>query len=337
MASPEKKVEHLLALTQLESRASRSEEAARALRTAILLLDADAAIAQLATPRGKGERYVLYAGSDTPAALPPNLEASEAMQTLQAERQALLVPDHSDNPSLAASDPCPGVEAGPVLFVPVDQKGGLPAYLAVYRRRGRAKYTASETEIMLLLSCWLSINLENHRLAASAEKMLLTDESTQIYNARFVKNALTREVKRGDRHGQELALIRIEIDQVDAFRSEHGGAKTTRMLKDIAQVLAKCVRSFDLLGKDGDTGFIAILPQTANGDAHEVAERMRAAIASRAFPPAATGAITATLGIASFPHEGHEVPALLAVAERALEQGRTKGGNCVANATRKAA
>ena len=86
MASPEKKVEHLLALTQLESRASRSEEVARALRTAILLLDADAAIAQLATPRGKGERYVLYAGSDMSVVLLSNLEVSEAMQTFQAER-----------------------------------------------------------------------------------------------------------------------------------------------------------------------------------------------------------------------------------------------------------
>jgi diguanylate cyclase (GGDEF)-like protein len=337
MASPEKKVEHLLALTQLEGRASRSEEIARALRTAILLLDADAAIAQLASARGKGDRFVLYAGSDTPAALPPNVEGSEAMQALQSERQALLVPDHSDNPSLAASDPCPGVEAGPVLFVPVDLKGGLPAYLAVYRRRGRAKYTANETELMLLLASWLSTTLENHRLAASAEKMLLTDETTQIYNARFVKSALTREVKRGDRHGQELALIRIEIDQVESFRAEHGNAKTTRMMKDVAQTLSKCVRSFDVLGKDGDTGFMAILPQTANGDAHEVAERMRAAIASCAFAPASVGAITATFGLASFPHEGHEVPALLAVADRALEQGRTKGGNCVATATKKAA
>ena len=334
MASSEKKVEHLLTLTQMEDRGSRSEVIARALRTAILLLDGDAAIAQLASARGKGDRLVLYAGSDTPAALPANLETSEAMATLQSERQAFLVPDHSDNPSLAAADPCPGVEAGPVLFVPVDQKGGFPAYLAVFRRRGRAKYTAAETEIMLLLANWLSVTLENHRLAASAERLAITDETTQIYNARFLKSALTREVKRGDRHGQELALIRIEIDHLEEFRAEHGAAKTTRMLKEFAQVLASCVRSFDLLGKDGDQGFMAILPQTANGDAHDVAERMRARIASHAF---SAGPVTATFGLASFPQEGHEVPALLAVADRALEQGRTKGGNCVATATRKAA
>jgi len=330
MASPEKKIEHLLKLSQLEGRASRSEVIARALRTAILLLDADAAVALLASARGQGDRNVLYAGSETPAALPSNIDASEALRMLATERQALLVPDHSDNPELATADPCPGVEAGPVLFVPVDQKGGLPAYLAAYRRRGRAKYTASETELMLLLASWLSVTLENHRLAAGAERLVITDETTQIYNARFLKTALRREVRRADRHGQELSLIRVEIDGVDDWRSEHGAAKTTRMLKDTAAVLAGKVRSFDLLGKDGDTGFMAILPQTCAADAHEVAERMRSAIA-------AAGQVTATFGIAAFPAEGHEIEALLAVADRALEQGRTRGGNCVATAARKAA
>src|SRR5215203_3734550 len=157
MASPEKKIEHLLKLTQVEGRVPRPEIIARALRTAILLLDADAAVALLASARGEGDRLVLYAGSETPAALPSNVDASEAFKSLALERQALLVPDHSDNPEFAAADPCPGVEAGPVLFVPVDQKGGLPAYLAVYRRRGRARYNASETELMLLLASWLSV------------------------------------------------------------------------------------------------------------------------------------------------------------------------------------
>jgi len=337
MASPEKKIEHLLKLTQLEGRAARSEVVARALRTAILLLDADAAVALLASARGEGDRLVLYAGSETPAALPSNVDASEALKTLAGERQALFVPDHSDNAELAAADPCPGVESGPVLFVPVDQKGGLPAYLAVYRRRGRARYNASETELMLLLASWLSMTLENQRLGAGAERLALTDETTQIYNARFLKTALRREVRRADRHGQELSLIRIEIDRLGDWRTEHGAMKTTRLLKEMAAVLAGKVRSFDLLGKDGDTGFMAILPQTSAADAHEVAGRMRAAIAAHAFVSTAAGTVTATFGVAAFPQEGHEVEALLAVAERALEQGRARGGNCVATTARKAA
>src|SRR5262245_57782693 len=132
MASSEKVIEQLLQLSQLPEGGTRADVVARALRTAILLLDADAAVAVLASTRGKGERLVLYAGSDTPAALPSIVDTSEALRTLAEERQALAVPDLSDHPTLAPADACPGVEAGPVLFAPLDQKGGVPAYLSVY-------------------------------------------------------------------------------------------------------------------------------------------------------------------------------------------------------------
>src|SRR5690349_14297310 len=176
MASSERKIEHLLQLAALPGRESRHEAIARGLRTAILLLDGDAAIATLAQANDGGERFVLYAGSETPAALPSNVDTSEALRTLGEARQVVLVPDHSDNPAFTTADPCPGVEAGPVLFVPVEQRGGLPAYLAVYRKRGRARYTANETELLMLLAGWLATTLDHQRLAAGAEKLALVDD-----------------------------------------------------------------------------------------------------------------------------------------------------------------
>jgi hypothetical protein len=240
---------------------------------------------------------VLYAGSDTPAALPSNLESSEALKLLTLERQALLVPDHSDNPALASADPCPGVEAGPVLFVPVDQKGGFAAYLAVYRRRGRARYTANETELLLLLASWLGVTLENHRLAAGAERLALTDDTTpSTMSLASSRGAL---VRRSSAATATVTSSRSSASKSTTWTrtaSEHGSANPARMLKRSGGHLAKSVRSFDVLGKDGDSGFVAILPQTGNGDAHEVAERMRAAVAAHS-------AVTATFERPRFPRK----------------------------------
>jgi len=291
----------------------------------------------LASSRGRGDRLVLYAGSDTPAALPSIVDTSEALRALAQERQALQVPDLSDHPTYATSDACPGAEAGPVLFVPVDQVGSLPAYLAVYRKRGRARYTAHETQLLLLLAAWLGASLENLRHAAAAERLVLTDDATQIYNSRFLESALKREIHRSDRHGQELSLIRVEIDGLEQFKETHGKARAARLFKQLAAILAKQVRSSDVLGKDEANEFLALLPQTGRDDATEVAERMRTAVAATAFAPVQAGAVTATFSVASFPQDGIDVDALLAVAERALEQGRMRGGNCVVSAARKAA
>jgi len=80
-----------------------------------------------------------------------------------------------------------------------------------------------------------------------------------------------------------------------------------------------------------------VLPQTNPAAAKEVAERMRAAVAARAFAPAEAGQVSVTIALASFPQDGVEVDALFAVAERSLEQGRSSGGNRVTQGARRVA
>jgi hypothetical protein len=51
-------IEHLLHLSSLAERGTRGDAMARALHTAVLLLDADAAVLVLASSRRRGERLV---------------------------------------------------------------------------------------------------------------------------------------------------------------------------------------------------------------------------------------------------------------------------------------
>ena len=337
MAAHEKVIEHLLHLSSLAERGTRADAMARALQTAILLLDTDAAVLVLASSRRRGERLVLYAGSETPASLPLTLKESAALQALGERRHALAVTDLSDDAALAAADSCPGVDAGPVLFVPVDQRDPLPAYIAAYRKRGRAKFTAIETELMLLLAGWLSVTLENVRLAAGTERLAITDDATEIYNARYLKSALRREVRRAHRFGQELSLLRVDLDDPATSGEAPEAAHGPRVLRDVAALLASQVRSFDVLGRQGDDSFMIVLPQTNHEAAKDVAERMRSAVEAATFAPAEAGQVTVTIAVSTFPHDGVELDALFSVVERALEQGRLRGGNCVTEGARRVA
>jgi diguanylate cyclase (GGDEF)-like protein len=337
VAAHEKAIEQLLLLSNLAERGTRAEAMARALQTAILLLDADAAVLVLASSRRRGERLVQYAGSETPATLPLTLKESFALNALGEKPQVIAVSDLSADAALVAADSCPGVDSGPVMFVPVDQRDPLPAYLAVYRKGGRARFTAIETELMLLLAGWLSITLENIRLAAGTERLSISDDVTEVYNARFLKSALRREVRRAQRFGQELSLLLVDLDETAATDESAGAARGHGVLRDVATLLAGQLRSFDVLGRQGDDSFMIVLPQTNHEGAREVAERMRAAVAAATFAPAEAGQVTVTIAVSTFPHHGVEVEALLSVAERALEQGRQGGGNRVAQGARRVA
>ena len=337
MASPEKAIELLSELSNLVERGTRADLLTRALRTANQLVDADAASLVFASSRRRGERVVLYPGSDTPAVLKLPLDKSDVLRVFADNHAPLGVPDLSDNPGLLAGDACPGVEAGPVLYTPVPQRDPLPAYLAVYRKRGRAKFSVFETQAMQLLAAWLSAALENLRLSAGTERLALTDDLTEIYNFRFVKSALRRETRRANRFRQELSILVIEVDGWGAYREARGHQAGHLLLKEMSTLLAQQVRSFDILGRYEDDSFVVVLPQTGADGAAEAAERMRAVIEERAFANNEAGAVTATLGIASFPQDGNDADALLPVADRAVEQGRLQGGNRVASSMRKAA
>jgi diguanylate cyclase (GGDEF)-like protein len=324
-------------------RAGRAEWLARALRIAILLLDADAAAVVFDASRKRGERLVLFPGSPEPALLPQAPAGSEALRLVARSRQPLAVPDLLDQPELAAGDACPGLEAGPAVFIPLSRRDAQPAYLAAYRRRGRARFSATETQLMILLGAWLATSLDRLRLAAGRERLCLSDELTGTYNARFLRTALKREVRRANRFGQECSLVLFGFDS-GAFAVDAGGAPdpvvaaaATAWLREAAGVLAAQVRGFDLLGRLEDGSFLLLLPQTGRDGAHEAAERMRAALEAHAFAATPTGPPEVCCGVACFPHDGPDAEALLSVAGRALEHSRRHGNGPADETTRQAA
>jgi diguanylate cyclase (GGDEF)-like protein len=183
--------------------------------------------------------------------------------------------------------------------------------------------------MMLLLSAWLGLALETLRLSSGKAKLAVTDELTEVYNARFLRTALRRELRRAGRFGQEVSLVMVEVDPPESVQAENGEPRANAILKELATVLAHEVRAFDLVARlDGDR-FMLILPQTAKAGAREVAERMRAAVERNEFSTGPAGTVTASFGVASFPREGGDDKALVAAVERALGQARQRGPNCV--------
>jgi diguanylate cyclase (GGDEF)-like protein len=321
MAAQDKALELLLELGNPSVRRTRAEQLEHALRTALALTDGDAAVVLAPTGR-RTERLLLHAGSPATALLPAPPQGSVVVRSLIENPQPLALPDLSEDPRLVAGDGCPGVEAGPVLFAALWQRDPAPGYLGVFRRRGRARFSPAEVRALALLTGSLANSLESLRLSSGAEKVALTDDLTQVYNARFLKTALARELKRAGRFGQEVSLVMVGVDRFGAHCERQGDLRGSALLRETAAVLAQQVRSFDLLTRFGDERFMAVLPQTGRDGARLVAERMRTAVAFHAFTGLAPGDVTVSAAVSAFPQEGTEAPALLAAVERALAKAQ---------------
>ena len=333
----DKAFEVLLELGNSTERWTGNELFDRALRACLMLTEADAVII-LTSSRGLEERIALHTGSSVLAVLQAPPVGSEVIRNLAQSCQPLAVPDLTEEPQIAAADGCPGVDPGPVLYVPLRLRQLAPAYLAAYRRRGRARFTRYDVRSMLLLGAWLSSAIETLRLSSGRERLAITDELTSVYNLRFLEAALARELRRGRRFGHEVSIAKIEVDRsYPVGDAEPDDSTAATILAELALVLSRQVRSFDLLGRGDGNTFLLLLPQTTREDAVDVAERARVAVESHSFSDRPAGAMTLSVGVATALEDGADAGKLLAAADRALERAREQGRNCVATLPRRAA
>jgi diguanylate cyclase (GGDEF)-like protein len=335
MLSRERVLESLLDLSGRVAH-SRPELLGRVLRCALQLLDAAGTTALV--PHGRQlQHFALRRGMAHPDELECPGSTGELSRLLVLHGRAVLSDDAMNDPRISPSERCPGIEPGAALFVPMRVRRNDPGYLGAFRRTGAAPFTATDVHLMTLLGAWAAAALENQKLAASVEKLAVTDDLTRVYNYRFLKTALRREIKRAARFRQDLSIIMIDVDNLKGYNDRHGHLRGSYLLREMAGLLAGAVRSWDLVAKYGGDEFTIILPQTGREGALTAAERLRQAIAEHAFPLAARGAITISLGIACFPHQGDNVTTLLQASDRALYRAKQLGRNRVEEAERAAA
>ncbi|HXH96944.1 MAG TPA: GGDEF domain-containing protein, partial [Gaiellaceae bacterium] len=169
-----------------------------------------------------------------------------------------------------------------------------------------------------------AIALENAKLHELVEQQALVDALTGLANRRACEQALRAEIARADRLGTPLALVLADLDDFKAVNDVHGHAAGDELLRTFASVLQDTLRAGDLAGRWGGEEFALLLPGTDSSGAVRLAERVRAALATRQAAGAASVAVTCSFGVAQS-EAGSDPEALLAAADAALYRAKREG------------
>jgi diguanylate cyclase (GGDEF)-like protein len=132
--------------------------------------------------------------------------------------------------------------------------------------------------------------------------------------------------------GEPVGVIIADLDHFKRVNDTRGHAVGDVVLKDVAYVLRKQLRAFDLAYRLGGEEFLILVPGSDLLHTAELAERLRAGIAA---DPVGEGlSVTISLGVgASEQNERFDYSAVFADADAALYRAKRSGRNrvCVAS------
>ncbi len=213
---------------------------------------------------------------------------------------------------------CLGLAALKPGLATIDHMGMALAYcvlailisLVLESQRGFAAYTR------ILLS---RANVELRQLA-------VTDHLTGAVNRRFFEEMLKKSIDLSARTGRPLSLLFIDLDRFKSINDDFGHEAGDRALKATVDTVSADLRESDVISRFGGEEFCVMLPDTGEGAASEIAERLR----SRREVSVIEGidrALTMSLGVATLA-PGDDAKSLVAKADRALYQAKARGRNC---------
>jgi len=159
-----------------------------------------------------------------------------------------------------------------------------------------------------------------------------SDGLTKISNYRHFNHVLQLEIDRQRRYRRPLTLLMIDIDDFKRTNDHFGHLIGDMVLIKIATLLTAEIRGFDFIARYGGDEFTVILPEITEKEALAVGRRIMKAIGLHEFQSPEhkdIGAISVTIGIASFPKDAAEGQELVAKADQAMYTGKSAGKNCI--------
>ncbi|MBE9158536.1 diguanylate cyclase [Nodosilinea sp. LEGE 06152] len=181
----------------------------------------------------------------------------------------------------------------------------------------------------------LSLALANLHLRETLKQQSIRDPLTRLFNRRYLEESLAQAIQEAQRHHHPIGVIMLDIDHFKWFNDTYGHAAGDRVLQAVGQLLLDSVRGSDIACRYGGEEMLLVLPRSSLEVTVVRAEEIRQAISQlqMSYEGLALGALTTSLGVASYPVHGLTEGEVIRAADAALYQAKAQGRNRVVAAT----
>jgi diguanylate cyclase (GGDEF)-like protein len=226
-----------------------------------------------------------------------------------------------------------GISAGELLVIPVQGAEAEAGVLCLLGEPG--PFSDLDLERAQVVAEHAALALRNAERYRAARDRAFIDDVTEVYNARYLLEALDREIRRAERYGSELSILFLDLDRFKLVNDTHGHLVGSNTLRQLSRLLEGCVRQVDTVARYGGDEFTIVLVDTGERAGRIIAERIRQSIERHGFEaaPGRTHRLTCSLGLSTYPAHGRTREALLDAADKAMYRAKSQGRNKVVSAS----
>ena len=154
------------------------------------------------------------------------------------------------------------------------------------------------------------------------------DQLTGMLNRNSLADRTVELAHQSERTGQPVGLIVGDLDHFKQINDTHGHATGDAVLQDVAYMLRKQLRAFDLAYRIGGEEFLVLLPGADLAQTAEMAERLRQGVGADTVGGGLR--VTMSFGVSASQKEtAFEYKSICAQADAALYEAKRGGRNGV--------
>ena len=191
------------------------------------------------------------------------------------------------------------------------------------RLQGRYENLIDKVEQMEMETLKVKSHMEEERLRAR------TDPLTGLPNRAAYDEQIAQEFERWSRYKTNFSVVVCDLDFFKKVNDSYGHLAGDKVLRLVAKVISKNIRTTDFACRFGGEEFVVLLPSSSVKDSIEAMEKVRKKLETSPFNFHGEPVnITMSFGVTEI-EEGDSVDELFARADQALYQAKENGRNRV--------
>jgi len=263
--------------------------------------------------------YAIAAGGEEAELRDLRVKAGEGVAGWVLEHnETLLVPEAQNDPRVKSEHGARPKKVRSVIAMPLRGRKGTHGVIEIFNPRAE-QLTDYTIAFLHILADQAAVAIENARDVARIQQLTITDDTTGLFNARYLYESLEREMRHCSRR-RPVSLAFLDLDRFKRVNDEHGHMIGSELLARTGERLKELSRKQDLCFRYGGDEFVILLPETGEDAALAQCAKLHRALLATEFTMS-TGQklfVSASVGVATAPVDGATLHALIGAADQRM-------------------